>query len=442
MYITRHKVTHPLDEKSSVLVNTLSGAIDVIDNRYLPLLEDTAALAAHPDIYEALSRRGYIFPSPNDEAAALQEMFAHYNADASPTLFVICPTYACNLRCVYCFEGSLTTESTRVLSTEEVDRIFDAIGRLAPENASVLLFGGEPLLPRTKGIVDYILSSAAKGGLTVDAVTNGVYLADFLSETACRTNLREVQITVDGPQAVHDLRRPKAGGQGTFTEIVNSIDRALTQNLRIRMRVNVDRQNVGHLVELADYISLKGWNNHENFVALLAPVEDHTGSEPEYRLAEHHLSLAWLKLKSRHPQLDVFQSHLFRNLDHIIATLGGERRSGPRFHYCESNYLGGYTFGTDGGIYLCAEAIGDQRTTVGSYFPKFALNDARIDEWNGRSIMSIDKCRKCSVSTLCGGGCAYAALSINGSIDVPHCNGVLETLHAYLESIKDELLAR
>ncbi|MDP1808768.1 MAG: radical SAM protein, partial [Actinomycetota bacterium] len=377
MYMTRYKVVHRLDERSSVLVNTLSGAIDVIENRYLPLLKDTAALADQPDISTALRTRGYLFPSRAAEEAALQKLFADHNGSPRPTAFVICPTYACNLRCVYCFEGNLTTESTRVLSTEEVDQIFNAIGRLAPENATVLLFGGEPFLPKTKSIVEYILSSAAKRGLMVDAVTNGVNLADFLSQTAYRTSLREIQVTVDGPAAVHDIRRPKAGGQGSFTDIVNSIDRALALNLRIRMRVNIDRQNIGRLVELADFIALKGWHEKENFVALLAPVEDHTGLELEYRLSEDKLAAAWLKLKKRHPQLNIFQSRLFRNLDHIITVLDGERQTGPRFQYCESNYLGCYTFGTDGRIYLCAEAIGDQGTTVGTYYPEFVLDDER-----------------------------------------------------------------
>lgn len=442
MYITRYKVVHRLDERSSVLVNTLSGAVDVIENRYLPLLENPRELIDHPDIHNALSDRGYIFPSRAAEEAALKQLSTDYGGDTRPTAFVICPTYACNLRCAYCFEGSLTTKETRVLSRNEVDLIFSAIRRLATENSSIVLFGGEPFLPKNKAVVDYIVASAVKSGFPIGAVTNGVHLTDFLDLLgAHRANIGELQVTVDGPAAVHDLRRPRAGGQGTFADIVKGIDRALALNLHIRMRVNVDRQNIGHLVELADFVALKGWHKSADFVALLAPIEDHTGCEPEYRLPEDKLATAWLKLKERHPQLDIFQSRLFRNLEHIIATLGGAQCA-PRFQYCESNHLGCYTFGTDGKIYPCAEAIGDQRTTVGSYYPKFALDEKQLNIWDGRSIFTLEKCRDCAVATFCGGGCAYAAFATNGSIDEPRCNGVLETLHAYLESIKGTLIER
>jgi len=59
MHVTRYKVVHRLDEKSSILVNTLSGAIDVIDNRYLPLLKDPAALVDHPDVRGGPAETGH-----------------------------------------------------------------------------------------------------------------------------------------------------------------------------------------------------------------------------------------------------------------------------------------------------------------------------------------------------------------------------------------------
>lgn len=443
MYITRHKILHRLNEESSILVNTLSGALDLIENRYLPLLDDPQALAANPDILSALSSRGYIYKSKRDEEIALEQLFAAQKGICPPTAFVICPTYACNLRCAYCFEGSLTTEATRALTTDEVDLIFSAIKRIAPENASIVLFGGEPFLPKNQSIIKYIIDSAVKRGFSIGAVTNGVNLVNFLDIlSANRKNIEDIQVTVDGPAAVHDLRRPKAGGRGTFADIVKGIDQALALSLRIRMRVNVDRQNIGHLLELGDFIARKGWDKNPNFVALLAPIEDHTGCDPEYRLLEDKLAAAWFKLKDRHPQLgEIFQSRLFRNLDHIISALSGNRPTAPRFEYCESNHLGCYTFGTDGLIYLCAEAIGDSRTAVGRYYPDFSLNKDVVNLWNNRSILTLEKCRECSVATFCGGGCAYAAIRINGALDKPHCNGAEKTVHAYLEATKHKLLA-
>jgi uncharacterized protein len=441
MLMTKYAVTHELDDHSSVIVNTLSGAVDILDNRHLPLLAKPAMLAERsPEVYRALLDRGYLHRSAAAEKAQLAELYARFSAYSRPTMFVICPTYACNLRCGYCFEGNLPQEQPAVLSRDQVDAAFAAISRLASGDAAIQLFGGEPFLPANRDIVGYIIENAAARGLRVSAVTNGVHLDRFIPLlTGHREHLIDFQVTVDGPAAIHDIRRPTAGGQGSFNDIVQSVDQALMNGLYIRLRVNVDRQNIEYLVELADFIKDKDWDKQKNFGALLSPVDDHSGRELVNRLSEDQLARKWLKLKGKHDQLSIFRPDLFRNLEYIMTTLGGNI-SFPRFQYCESNNLSCYTFGTDNHIYLCAEAIGDRRTAVGTYYPRFDLRQSEIDKWNGRSILTIEKCLDCPVATFCGGGCAYAAICINGSIDRPHCNGALQTLHAYLDSIKDELL--
>ncbi len=173
MYLTRYMLTHHLNDSSSVLVNTLSGAIDVIDNRYLPLLADPAALTPDCEIWKPLHDRGYIFPSRAAEERELRRLFNEYTRTARPMSFVICPTYSCNLRCKYCFEGSLPQEHPRVLEAEEIDAIFAAIDRLGAAGSHIQLFGGEPLLPSTHKAVKRILELSRARGLTVSTITNG-----------------------------------------------------------------------------------------------------------------------------------------------------------------------------------------------------------------------------------------------------------------------------
>lgn len=441
MLMTRYFVSHRLNDETSVLLNTLSGAIDLIQNRYLPLLSEPERLSDHPDIYQALSERGYFFPSKEAEEDALRGLFEKFQPERRPTMFVICPTYACNLRCVYCFEGDLTKEEPRLINTDEVDAIFDAISKLSPEGAAIQLFGGEPFLPGNQAIVGYILSKAAARDCQISAVTNGVNLSFYMPLLLKhKDRLIDFQVTVDGPPQIHDARRPRAGGQGTFHEIVDNIDEALSHGVRIRLRVNVDRVNISSLSDLADIIRSKGWDKLSNFGALLSPVDDHKGADLPDKMGEDETARYWFAQIKKDPQLSIFRPDLWRNLDFLITTLSSTMLSFPRFNYCESNNLGCYTFGTDGKIYLCAEAIGDPRTVVGDYYPRLSMDDDAIAKWNGRSVLTLEKCRTCSIATLCGGGCAYAALSINGSIDEPYCNGAIDTVHAYLDSMKEKLL--
>ena len=445
MYLTRYLVQHRLDENFSVIINTLSGALDIVDNEYTEALRNPNSLSPSSDIACSLSERGYLLPSKQAEDELFTEVYGKFTANQykAPTMFVICPTYACNLRCQYCFEGKLTSEQTRILTREEVDAVFTAIAELTKETATIQLFGGEPFLPGTKDIVEYILECAVKRDYKISVVTNGVNLAAYMPLLLeCKNNLSDFQVTVDGPADIHDKRRPKAGGQGTFAEIMAGIELALSNGLHIRMRVNADKTNIYRVVDLADYIIAREWDQLENFGALLSPVDDHTGGEVPNRLTEDAAATIWLELTKKYPQLSIFRADLWRNLDYLLTMLNTDKLSFPRFSYCESNNLGCYTFGTDGKIYVCTESIGNPASAIGTYFPDLQIFEDKAAIWNGRNVMTIEKCRQCEIATLCGGGCAYAALCINGSTDEPHCNGALETLHAYLESIKEDLLNR
>jgi uncharacterized protein len=441
MYLTKYLLMHQLNENQSLAVNTLSGAIDVIENRFLPLLENSRVISSDCEIYEALLERGYLFDSEAEEQAAINKLFGDYAGRHQPMTFVICPTYSCNLRCVYCFEGSLPIERPRMLSIEEVDAVFAAISRLATSDSHIQLFGGEPLLANAEPIVTHIFKRAAALGYPVSAVTNGVNVAHYMPLfREYRDHLDDFQITVDGPAAIHDVRRPRANGKGTFSDIIDGIQLLLNEGMRVRMRVNVDRMNIDGLADLADFVIAKGWHKLENFGALLSPVDDHGGHKVPGYLAEHEAAAEWFRLKAIHPQLEIFRVDLFRNLEYLINAVNPKGIKFPRFQYCESNNLSCYTFGTDGKIYLCAEAVGDDRHAVGRYYPEYFLNEAAISQWNGRSILTLEKCRECPIATLCGGGCAISAARINGSLDDPCCAGAIESVHSYLDSIKEQFL--
>ena len=441
MYLTKYLVTHEVDDNNFIALNTLSGAIDVVEKKYQRFFEDPESISAESPIYESLIDRGYIYDSETAEENKLRSLYSHFQSEKRPVMFVICPTYACNLRCVYCFEGNLTTEQQRVLTTDEVDSIFRAIKTLSTAETSIQLFGGEPFLPSNKKIISYIIDQAARRDYAISAVTNGVNLVEFLPLLSrYKKNLVDFQITLDGPAKIHDIRRPRAGGQGTYNAIVKSIDAALECGLKIRLRVNVDRENIAYLTEMSALIEDRGWDTFENFMAMLSPVDNHTGVKLKNKLSENETAKLWFKLKEDHPELDIFRPDLFRNLDYIITTIKRKEASFPRFHYCESNNLTCYTFGTDGKVYLCAEAIGHQSSAVGVFHPDLVLDESLVNQWNGRSILTLDKCRECPIATFCGGGCAYAALCINGAISDPYCNNAIETVHAYLDSISQDLL--
>lgn len=80
-------------------------------------------------------------------------------------------------------------------------------------------------------------------GLDLAVVTNGYHLLSYL-ELLERAQIREIQVTLDGPPTMHDRRRHLVSGQPTFDAIAAGIDAALERGLAINLRTVLDRENL------------------------------------------------------------------------------------------------------------------------------------------------------------------------------------------------------
>lgn len=439
MHITRRLLVEPVGPDRNLIFNPLSGAVDLASDREIARLTAIRAggevALTSAEEHDLRSRR-YIFDTPEAEERYLEGMVeqAWARMDASqPEMYTVCPTLACNLACGYCFEGdSLMDKKQGVLTDLQIDLLFQAIATIRsgfsdpdkpPRYAPVIaLFGGEPLLPSTKRAVSQIMDRAFDGGFVLGATTNGVNIVrykDLLEEYV--DILAGFQITLDGPKAVHDSRRYRLGGQGTFDEIVAGIDLLISLGVSVDLRVNLDLGNIDSLTELAAFIQSKGWDQAPGFRLALAGVTEHREggcqSHQNEMLTEMELGRRVIALMDSNPALEkIIHLGFLRHLDHLSRVLEPERYqargrggAGPRYWYCEASTEKQYVFTPEGLIYNCTEAVGNPRHAVGRFDPELDLWQRERGKWIGRTILSHSKCRACSISTLCGGGCHMAA---------------------------------
>ncbi len=456
MQSCRYVVTHRLEKGGWVAINGLSGAIDLLDDSTMEILESAAAGghgAGDPDLLSRLQQRGYLFKDQEEEERLLLAMWERQNQriQERPLTFALCPTHSCNLACRYCFEGPVTSRAPRVLAEEAVVAAFRAIDRISAPYPSrrleVDLFGGEPLLPSTVGAVRKILREADARGAGVGVVTNATHLASVYRDLILefRHRFSHFQITIDGPRAIHDIRRPFRSGKGSYDLAMDGVDLLVRMGLRVALRVNLDAQNVRHLPELADAIVQRGWVEQQNFRCVLAPVADHLGTG-EYAplLREEQLvrELAAVMAASEITRR-LFRMDLFRSAKHLSSVLGlTSTKSQPMFQYCEANGLHSYTLGADGYIYPCSEMLDQPELALGSFYPSFEFDEGKAAPWRARSILTMPKCRGCQVATFCGGGCAYQALKQSGSPAEPACYGAEKVIAAFLDCFADRLSSR
>lgn len=490
MHITQRLLVEPIGPDRNLVFNPLSGAVDLAGDREIERLAELRNGADLPlsavEEYELRSRR-YLFDSAADEESYLEGLVRDAWAQmdrGQPEVYTVCPTLACNLACGYCFEGdSLHDKKQGVMSDRQVELLFDAIAAIrAPFSQEsqtlryaplIALFGGEPLLPSTRQAVAQILDRAFDGGFVVGATTNGVNLVRYealLREYA--DILAGFQITLDGPKPTHDSRRHRLGGQGTFDEIVAGIDLVVSLGVAVDLRVNLDFGNIDSLPELADFVLEKGWGDSAGFRLALAGVTEHREGGCHDRrddmLTELDLGQRVIALMDANPALEkIVHLGFMRHLDHLTQVLepqryrarGGHKSVGPRYWYCEASTEKQYVFTPEGLIYNCTEAVGNPRHAVGRFDPELDLWQRERGKWIGRTILSHPKCRACSISTLCGGGCHMAArerevatkgnllqitigkpsayqaspspAEIPGSVD-PFCGMAEETVRAYM----------
>jgi uncharacterized protein len=496
-HVTNRLLVETVAPDRHLVFNPLSGAVDLATDADLACLEGLRhgkATVLTPDQEMLLRTRGYLFDGPDEEEACMVGAVAAAwarMAAAQPQMYTVCPTLACNLACAYCFEGdSLVDKRQGVMTADQVAQAFDAIGNLRAGFARtegpdalppwIALFGGEPLLPSTRGCVAEILRRAAADGFLVAATTNGVNLTrfeDLLTEYA--DILTVFQVTLDGPKAVHDARRHRLGGQGTFDEVVRGIDLLLFLGIDVDLRVNLDADNVGDLPALVDFLHERGWIGHPAFALALAPITVHGeegGCRSRYDRALTELELARrvMALAEAHPRVaETCHLGFLRHLEYLVGVLeperlgigrrGTPRAAGPRYWYCEASTDKQYVFTPEGLIYSCTEAVGQPAHAVGRFVPSLELWGEECGEWVGRTILSHPQCRACSISTLCGGGCHMGARARSSApepllqIDLPastgmrrkpgpanpaernrpdpFCNGAEETVRAYLRSV-------
>lgn len=456
MHLTKLASLHRLTPDASLLVNALSGAVDLVNNDLRTRLLELG-LGGEPALSQserrALGERGYLFADEGGERAALRKVYEAYErlSSSRPLQFVVCPTYHCNLACTYCFESEELRARPEVMDEQQIDRAFAAMGRLAEQQpgkeTQVVLFGGEPLLPITEPAVEAVVQRAARAEIPVQVVTNGTYLKRFVPLfRRYPGTVRGAQVTLDGPAAVHDVRRKWPNGAGTFSQIVAGVDACLDAGIEVSLRVNLDRQNLPYLEDTAQLLEERGWAGRKGFRCQLAPVTDHVGTSTyPYFMREDELARPVLELWHRRPELkEVMDFQLFRVLHHLISVLepGQHSRTMPRFHYCEADRGDMFTFGPDGLVYICSESIGDKRHAVGSYSPDFQMWPGRLKEWQNRSILTLPECQQCNIATFCGGGCAYAALKRFGSPAHGVCEGAPEVFKAYVESLRERWESR
>lgn len=443
MFLSKYTFLVDQDEgKDLIIMNYLTGAIDLVESSE----QDELRKRFQENRWDGFSLsdymldRGYLFARREDEEELIQSKYLEFaeEYDNTPVQIIFSLTFACNFTCSYCYQEEYD-EKAHSLSVEITDKFFAHINRqFAHETVRpyITMFGGEPLMGGAsyKENILYFLKKAKEHDYSVAIVTNGYELINYLPQfVEMEAPIKEIQVTLDGDEEMHNKRRKTKSGEITFARIADGIDQALMNGFRINLRTVVDKENVRSLPGLAEYAQKRGWLNYpqELFETQLGRnYELHTCQKTDNLYNRINMWYDFLKIAQENPILHSYTKPQFHGMRYLSEN--GELPA-PVFDACPAAKRE-WAYDINGGIYGCTASVGVPRFKLGDYMdPSFGENEEQILEWQTRDILTIEECSNCAVALSCGGGCGVLAANEKGKIHAPDCRPVKELLQVGAE---------
>jgi uncharacterized protein len=338
----------------------------------------------------------------------------------------------CNFRCPYCFEASQRDGQFMNKATQA--RLIDWIKEHSNIRAlSVSWYGGEPLLA-----FDTICELTQRF-LTLDLsyynaglVTNG-YLLD--RKKIARLNelkISSIQITLDGPPDVHDIRRVLASGGPTYSRILDNVAALMDSDYdgACQIRVNLDKSNLEGFIELrTELLSRFKGKNFDVYPGLVNAIWDQA-CDGACCLDMGEWGSFNLEMARRHGVRPHGGLHPVGNLDGACVASGNL----------------GFVLGPEGELYKCWSDVGRPAMVVGNIHARDTITRPEL---RAQYVIGVDpyndpECHACAVFPICGGGCPRQRLLAKyyGQNGIEYCSPYKTQLLDYLEAYIDTVRTR
>lgn len=362
----------------------------------------------------------YSRPETEEGIAAIHARYERaLERDAAKRLavFTVCPTYSCNMSCVYCFEKPYQT-SRATATDEDLDRILDHIEaeivtirlRDAAAPVRIELFGGEPMQARNEEVVSRVLQFARDHDCSVSIVSNGYELRHFVAVLLrFRDIVAEISVTLDGPAEVHNTMRRVSNEEGSFATITGNIDLMLDLGFYMNVCTNVDASLVEFLPALFEFYEEQGWTRKANFRSTIGRVYDRLNPVGCSTVTEVDVLTSLLSaFPTERPEW--LRSGFLKTSDRLakLVDLDFSQNEWGRalYHYCWSSspIFDGYYVDPAMNTYRCTTTVGNEAFSIGQLDTVDA--ESYKATWLKCSVFSDDECRVCEIGGLCAGGCA------------------------------------
>ena len=363
------------------IVNQLSKQADLLSAIQYTALKN----GNYPDPQELISK-GYLI-NPVEEEKLFRKKYLEFldNRDSDEIQLFFVPGYTCNFNCSYCYQNEYLAENQKP-GIEVIASFFNYIDhQFAGRRKYITAFGGEPLLNTKwhRQVLESLIEGSTRRNLDLAIVTNGYYLVEY-TDLLKAASVREIQITLDGLEKLHNLRRPLKGGGPTFSQIVKGIDTSLELGFPVNLRMVLDKQNINELPKLARFAIDKGWTELKHFKTQLGRNYElhHCQSDTNNLYTRIEMYRDIYDMIKKYPEIMKFHQPAF-SVSKFLFKEGDLPE--PLFDSCPATKTE-WAFDYTGKIYSCTATVGKVGEELGTFYPDIKLDVERIAEWESRDL--------------------------------------------------------
>ncbi len=415
---SRYNLYIPQGNGTNAVFNTLSGAIVLLDQAATRAVRSAQVAEVPPADLQSLQECNILVADDTDETHVFSYLYSKRVHSRERAAFTVVTTYACNLRCAYCYEGAGEIYDA-AMDGETIKKVLWFIRHVAAISAcsrlEIGLFGGEPLLNADACFT--VLTEAEKWARDTGRAlgswifTNGTLLSDDVVQRLAhfRTGVR---LTLDDPRWYHDKKRVFKDGGGTYDVVLSAIAKLLAGGIDVSVRIQIANDNWMHMSELFDDLQTRGLSGTQKVKFALSSVMPMTKVCRAYAM----LCLPADQLPDVYETLfDVAQERGICLAEKPIPT--------TQRMYC--GFQNDHVFAIDpfGDVYKCISSLGQKERRI------FSIGPDGIDaptfeyyDFMSRHPSRIAKCRNCVYLPVCSGGCAALAKAKYGTYHEGDCS--------------------
>jgi len=267
---------------------------------------------------------------------------------------------------------------------------------------TVSWFGGEPLLAFDiiESLSERFISICNKNNIKYYAnmVTNGYLMSREVLERLAVIQCSSVQITIDGNQDIHNLRKPLAEGGGTYTTIIENLKNGYDLLPRVNLRINVDKNNISAGDFILDFLTEN--NMLDKVTPYFGKLENYNNNYD----SDDCLNMCDFSVYS--------YDYSLRTHNNDDARIMGQYPS-LKSASCCADTLNASVVDAEGVIYKCWCDIGVEGRQVGSIFKPFKPSGSIYFDYMMLDPTTSEQCKDCNFLPICMGGCPYKRVKGN-----------------------------